>query len=102
MVTEVVASIVTSSLALLSDAAHMFTDAAALAVSLIAIRIGQRVADHKRTFGYYRFEILAAAFNAVLLLLVAIYFCKRRIYACARRSPSPRWECSSSLCSALQ
>jgi cobalt-zinc-cadmium efflux system protein len=85
MVTEVLASIMTSSLALLSDAAHMFTDAAALAVSLIAIRIGQRAADHKRTFGYYRFEILAAAFNAVLLLLVAVYI----LYEAYRRLRTP-------------
>ena len=61
------------SLALLSDAAHMFTDTAALAIALAAIRIGRRPADDRRSFGYYRFEILAAAFNAVLLFLVAIY-----------------------------
>ncbi len=73
MVVEVVASMLTGSLALLSDAAHMFTDSAALAVSLVAVRIAQRAADRKRTFGYYRFEILAAAFNAVLLLIVAAY-----------------------------
>lgn len=73
MVAEVVASLITGSLALLSDAAHMFTDCAALAVSLVALRIAQRAADHKRTFGYYRFEILAAAFNAVLLLIAAAY-----------------------------
>ncbi|GAB3384955.1 CDF family zinc transporter CzcD [Massilia agri] len=51
----------------------MFTDTAALAISLAAIRIGKRPADSERTFGYYRFEILAAAFNAILLFLVAIY-----------------------------
>jgi len=73
MVTEIVASLLTGSLALLSDAAHMFTDSAALAVSLVALRIAQRAADRKRTFGYYRFEILAATFNAVLLLIVAVY-----------------------------
>lgn len=73
MVSEVVASVITGSLALLSDAAHMFTDAAALGVSLAALRIAQRAADRKRTFGYYRFEILAATFNAVLLLVVAAY-----------------------------
>lgn len=73
MLTEVAAAFLTGSLALLSDAAHMFTDSAALAVSLIALRIAQRAADRKRTFGYYRLEILAAAFNAVLLLLVAVY-----------------------------
>ena len=70
---ELAAAWLTNSLALLSDAAHMFTDAAALAIALVAIRIAQRPADRKRTFGYYRFEILAAAFNAVLLFLVAVY-----------------------------
>lgn len=73
MVAEVVGALVTGSLALLSDAAHMFTDSAALAVSLVAIWIARRAADRKRTFGYYRFEILPAAFNAVLLFLVALY-----------------------------
>ena len=73
MVAEVVGGLLTRSLALISDAAHMFTDAAALAIALVAIRIAKRAADHKRTFGYYRFEILAAAFNAVVLFLVAGY-----------------------------
>ena len=58
------------SLALLSDAAHMFTDAAALAIALAALAIAKRPADDRRTFGYRRFEILAAAFNAVLLFIV--------------------------------
>ena len=73
LVAEVVGAFVTGSLALLSDAAHMFTDAAALAIALAAIRIGRRDADAKRTFGYHRFEILAAAFNATLLFFVAMY-----------------------------
>jgi len=73
LVAETVGGIVTGSLALISDAAHMLTDAAALAIALVAIRIGQRAADRKRTFGYYRFEILAAAFNALMLFGVAIY-----------------------------
>jgi cobalt-zinc-cadmium efflux system protein len=59
MIAEVVAGVLSNSLALISDAAHMFTDTAAL--------------DKKRTFGYYRFEILAAAFTAILLFLVALY-----------------------------
>ena len=62
-----------NSLALLSDAAHMFTDVAALSIALAAIRVGRRAADNRRTFGYYRFEILAAAFNALLLFAVALY-----------------------------
>ena len=73
LVAELVGSFVFNSLALLSDAAHMFTDAAALAISLAAIKIGQRPADDARTFGYRRFEILAAASNALLLFAVAGY-----------------------------
>ena len=73
LVAEVIAGVVFNSLALLSDAAHMFTDAAALAIALAANKIGARKPDDKRTFGYRRFEILAAAFNAILLFAVAIY-----------------------------
>lgn len=73
LVAEVIGGIITGSLALLSDAAHMFTDVAALAIALAAIRIARRPADARRTFGYYRFEILAAAFNALLLFGVALY-----------------------------
>ena len=73
LVAEVIGAFVFNSLALLSDAAHMMTDVAALAIALLAIRIAQRPADDKRTFGYKRFEILAAAFNALLLFAVAIY-----------------------------
>lgn len=73
LIAELVGAWLFNSLALLSDAAHMFTDAAALAIALAAIRIGQRPADKKRTYGYRRFEILAAAFNALLLFAVAAY-----------------------------
>ncbi|NEX63313.1 cation diffusion facilitator family transporter [Noviherbaspirillum galbum] len=85
LIAEVVGGILTNSLALISDAAHMFTDAAALAISLAAIRIGKRPADHLRTFGYYRFEILAAAFNAILLFLVALYI----LYEAYQRLQNP-------------
>lgn len=73
LVAEVVAGVVYNSLALIADAAHMFTDAAALAIALAAIRVGRRPADAKRSYGYERFEILAAAFNALLLFGVAFY-----------------------------
>ena len=73
LVVELVAGVVTQSLALISDAAHMFTDTAALAIALMAVRMGKKAADTKRTFGYHRFEILAAAFNAMLLFGVAVY-----------------------------
>ena len=73
MVAEVVAGVLTNSLALISDAAHMLTDAAALAIALAAVQVGKKRADASRTFGYYRFEILAAAFNCLMLFGVAIY-----------------------------
>jgi cobalt-zinc-cadmium efflux system protein len=73
LIVELVGGVLTKSLALISDAAHMFTDVAALAIALMAIRIAKRPADTKRTFGYHRFEILAAAFNAMLLFGVAVY-----------------------------
>lgn len=73
LVAEVVAGLLLNSLALLADAAHMFTDAAALGIALAAVRIARRPADTRRTYGYHRFEILAAAFNALLLFGVAIY-----------------------------
>ena len=73
LVAELVGAFLFDSLALLSDAAHMFTDSAALAIALAAVKIGQRPPDDKRTFGYRRFEILAAVFNAILLFAVAGY-----------------------------
>jgi cobalt-zinc-cadmium efflux system protein len=73
LVVEVVGGILAKSLALLSDAAHMFTDTMALAIAIAAIRLSRLPSDRKRTFGYYRFEVLAAATNAVLLFFVALY-----------------------------
>lgn len=73
LIAEVVGAFVFNSLALLSDAGHMLTDVAALVIALMAIRIGRKAPDDQRTFGYRRFEILAAAFNAMMLFAVAIY-----------------------------
>ncbi|SEM99259.1 cobalt-zinc-cadmium efflux system protein [Sphingomonas gellani] len=73
LVAEVIGGLWFNSLALLSDAAHMLTDVAALVMSLLAIALGRKPPDDRRTFGYRRFEILAAAFNAVLLFAIAIY-----------------------------
>ena len=73
LVVEVVYGFLSGSLALLSDAGHMLTDAAALALSLFAIKMGQRPADKQRTFGYRRAEILAAALNAGALLAIGLY-----------------------------
>ncbi|ADU15462.1 cation diffusion facilitator family transporter [Asticcacaulis excentricus] len=73
MIAEIIGGFVFNSLALLSDAAHMMTDVMALIIAFIAIQIGKKAADSKRTFGYRRFEVLAAVFNAIVLFAVAIY-----------------------------
>lgn len=71
MVAEVVTGIVANSLALLSDAAHMLTDAAAIGLSLLAIRLAARPAEGRMTFGLKRVEILSAQANGVTLLVLA-------------------------------
>jgi cobalt-zinc-cadmium efflux system protein len=70
MVGEVLAGILASSLALLSDAAHMLTDAAALAISLAAARLAMRPAQGAMTYGLGRVEILSAQANGVTLLVL--------------------------------
>jgi cobalt-zinc-cadmium efflux system protein len=70
---EVAGGLITGSLALLADAAHMLTDAGGLAFALLAIRLGQSAPTSKRTFGMLRAEILSALGNAVVLLLLTIY-----------------------------
>ncbi|HEY6911496.1 MAG TPA: cation diffusion facilitator family transporter [Myxococcales bacterium] len=71
MVAEGVGGWVSNSLALLSDAGHMMADVGAIALSLFALRIGARPADLRRTYGYYRLEILAALVNGALLFAIA-------------------------------
>jgi cobalt-zinc-cadmium efflux system protein len=71
MVAEVVTGIVADSLALLSDAAHMLTDAAAIGLSLVAIRLAGRPAAGRMTFGFKRVEILSAQANGITLLVLA-------------------------------
>ena len=67
MVVEALAGWFTNSLALLSDAGHMLTDAAALGLSLLALRVGERPPSSTKTFGYRRYEILAALMNGLAL-----------------------------------
>lgn len=66
-IVEVVGGILTNSLALLADAAHMLTDVGGLGLVLFAIWISQRPASPAKTYGYYRVEILAALANALVL-----------------------------------
>jgi cobalt-zinc-cadmium efflux system protein len=70
---EIVGGLASNSLALLADAAHVFTDAAGIGLALLAIWIGSRPASTERTYGYLRLEILAAVANAVLLFGVAAF-----------------------------
>ncbi|MFN2383623.1 MAG: cation diffusion facilitator family transporter [Gemmatimonadota bacterium] len=73
MVAELVGGLLTNSLALLADAGHMFSDVAALGLSLFAMWIARRPPTAHRTYGYHRTEILAALINGVTLVAVAIY-----------------------------
>ena len=73
MALEVVGSLLSGSLALLADAGHMVTDAAAVALALSASYMATLPATSRRTFGFHRAEILAALVNAVVLLVVCTY-----------------------------
>jgi cobalt-zinc-cadmium efflux system protein len=84
-VAEIVGAIVTGSLVLLADAAHMAADAAGLGLSLLAVYMAARPPTGRRTFGYARAEILAAMANAVLLLGLATFI----IVEAIRRLMSP-------------
>ncbi|MFZ8255326.1 cation diffusion facilitator family transporter, partial [Staphylococcus aureus] len=57
----------------LADAGHMLSDSISLGVGLLAFILGEKAADYSKTYGYKRFEILAAVFNGVTLVLIAIY-----------------------------
>lgn len=73
LVAEVVGGYLANSLALLADAGHMLSDVGALGLSLFAIWVARRPATDRRTFGYFRTEILAALANAATLISISIY-----------------------------
>ncbi|HEY8825626.1 MAG TPA: cation diffusion facilitator family transporter [Candidatus Limnocylindria bacterium] len=73
LVAEIVVGLLANSLALLADAGHVFADVVGTGLALGAIQLAARPATRKRTFGFYRFEILAAVLNAVLLFSIAAY-----------------------------
>src|SRR5699024_6518482 len=85
MVVEAIGGFLTNSLALLSDAGHMFSDAISLGVALLAFTLGERAANYSKTYGYKRFEILAAVFNGVTLVLISIFI----FYEAFQRFQSP-------------
>ncbi|WNS41834.1 cation diffusion facilitator family transporter [Paenibacillus sp. MMS20-IR301] len=71
MFLEFFGGLVTGSLALLSDSGHMLSDTASLALSLVAMILAVRPPSHKNSYGFYRFEIMAALFNGVTLFVIA-------------------------------
>lgn len=73
LIAEVVGGIITKSLALLADAGHMLTDVGGLILALIAIKLAEKPPNPKKTYGYYRAEILAALTNAVVLIGISLY-----------------------------
>lgn len=85
MVAEAVGGLLTNSLALLSDAGHMLSDSTALGLSYLAIKFGSKKADYDKTYGYRRFEILAAFLNGIVLLAISVYI----IYEAVQRFFEP-------------
>jgi cobalt-zinc-cadmium efflux system protein len=73
LIVELIGGILTNSLALLSDTGHMLSDAAALGFSLLALKVGEKKANETKTYGYKRFEILAALLNGLTLLLISVF-----------------------------
>lgn len=73
MLVEVVGGFLTGSLALLADAGHMLSDVISMGVALLAFSLSSRMADCQRTYGYKRFEILAAVINGAALMFIAVY-----------------------------
>ena len=73
MIAEVVGGWWTGSLALMADAGHMFTDVGALVLALTAVWFGSRPATSRKTFGYYRLEIIAALVNGVALVVISLF-----------------------------
>lgn len=73
MVVQVVGAVLSGSLALLADAVHMFTDAAALVIALVASMVAARPATERRTYGYQRAEVFGALINGVILIALSAW-----------------------------
>lgn len=85
MLIEIAGGLITNSLALLADAGHMLSDAISLFIALMAFTFSSKVADYGKTYGYKRFEILAAVMNGVTLILIAAYI----MYEAVQRFQNP-------------
>jgi cobalt-zinc-cadmium efflux system protein len=98
MVVEVVVGLLAHSLALISDAGHMLTDAAAIGLALFAARVARRPSEGAMTFGYRRAEVLSAQFNGMTLVLLGAYVV---VEAVMRLSDPPSVDASLMLLVAL-
>lgn len=85
MLTEALGGWISNSLALLADAGHMFTDVAALSLTIAAIWFASKPATPRKTFGYYRLEILAAFINGIALALISLFV----VYEAIQRLSEP-------------
>lgn len=73
MIVEAIGGFLTNSLTLLADAGHMLSDSISMVIALLAFTFGEKAANHSKTYGYKRFEILAAVLNGLTLIFIAIY-----------------------------
>lgn len=85
MLIEAVGGFITNSLALLSDAGHMLSDSISLVIALLAFQLGEKAASFNNTYGFKRFEIIAAMINGVTLILISLYI----IYEAIGRFANP-------------
>ena len=85
MLIEAVGGFITNSLALLSDAGHMLSDSISLVIALLAFQLGEKAASFNNTYGFKRFEIIAAMINGLTLILISLYI----IYEAIGRFANP-------------
>ncbi len=93
LLAQAVGALITGSLALLVDTAHMLTDVGGLALALFAANLSLRAASSKRTWGFRRAEVLAALAQSAVLLAVGVYVLVEGVRRCPdhRRSPRASW-----------
>jgi cobalt-zinc-cadmium efflux system protein len=91
MIAEAIGGFIAGSLALIADAGHMLTDAAALGLAWVALLIAQRPADHKRTFGYQRLRVLATFINGLALFVIVGWIAFEAIARLMQPHPVAAW-----------
>lgn len=92
MLAETIGGFVTNSLALLSDAGHMLADVASLGLALLALWFAARPITPKKTYGYYRMEILAALANGVALILISLLIAYEAVHRLHQPEPVKGFE----------